>query len=260
MGRSIFSLITLVMLTLFASCGKQPQVLTGVKVETQHINNEIWLSFAADLNLGAMTFPAVTLPVLHPRTFSQIGSVELAPALGGKNFIKLAANISALSDIRSTVGKLPNGNAIPLIANNPTVVVKLPAGAQLYITLSEKVTAIGVAVPIKQFDQLGQNVPGLNFFPVIAIDKVIATAGLFTSKNAGQNGIALVADVSQYVNMQDVYVPRGGADMMFMQAEEAQNAIKLDYSSHTPSKAAQDRINGMIYDMNKRKLRLQLHR
>ncbi|HXH76565.1 MAG TPA: hypothetical protein VNJ08_16455 [Bacteriovoracaceae bacterium] len=260
MGRTFFSFITMVMLTLFASCGKQPQVLTGVQVQTSHVENDIWLSFSADLNLGAMSFPAITLPVLHPRTLIQVGQVELAPSLGGKNYLKLGVNLSELSDIRSSRGSLPNGNTIPLIANNPTVVVNLGSGAQLYITVSETVTALGVAIPIRQFDQIGQSVPGLNIFPVIAIDKVIATAGLFTSRNAGQNGIAVVADVSQYVNMQEVFKPQSGAAIMMAQAEEAMDAIKLDYRSHAPGKNAQDKVNRIIYDMNNRRLRLQLNR
>lgn len=257
MGRTFSSFITLVMLTFFASCGKQPQVLTGVQVETQHIDNDVWLSFSADINLGAMQFPAVTLPVIHPRTLNQVGAVELAPALGGKNFIKLGVNISELSDLRSTTAKLPNGNTVPLIANNPTVVVNLGAGAQLYLTVAENVTAIGVAIPIRQFDSIGQSVPGLNFFPVVAIDKVIATAGLFTSRNAGQNGIALVADLSQYVRMQDVFIRSGaGASLKSVQAHAA---VKLDYNSHIPSKAAQEKINRIVYNMNKKKLKLKLH-
>src|SRR5690606_4393299 len=103
-------------------------------------------------DLGAMSFPSVALPVLHPKTMEQVGAVELVPALGGKNSIKLGVNFSAITDIHSSQARLPNGNLVPLIANNPTIVVDLGKGAQLYITISEKATAIGVAVPIKQFD------------------------------------------------------------------------------------------------------------
>ncbi len=250
------------MLTLFASCGKQPEILTGVQVETQHIDNDLWLSFSADINLGAMSLPAVTLPVIHPRTLNEVGSVELAPSLGGKNFIKLGVNISELSDVRSAVARLPNGNAVPLIANNPTIVVPLGAGAQLYLTVAENVAAIGVAIPIAQFDTIGQNVGGVNFFPVIAIDRAIATVGLFTSRNPGQNGIALVADLSQYLQDQDVFVPHSsGTILKSMQAQEVQEAqVRLDYSSQTPSKAAQEKINKMVYEMNKKKLKLRLNR
>jgi hypothetical protein len=258
MGRTLSSLLALVMLTLFASCGKNPEVLTGVQVQTNHIENDLWLSFQADLNLGNMTFPAVTLPVVHPKTQAQIGQVELAPVLGGKNQIKLGVNISELSDIRSQIGRLPNGNTIPLIANNPTIVVNLGAGAQLYITLAENVTAIGVAVPIRQFDTIGASVGGLNVFPVINIDRVIASAGLFTSRNAGQNGIAIVADVSQYVELQDIYVPSGSGASLMIQAQEAKNVIKLDYSSQQVSSSAKSKIDNMIYDLHKKKTKLKL--
>jgi len=256
MRRFSVFFITLVMLVLFGSCGKQPQVITSVQVQTAQVQNDLWLSFYADLNLGAMTFPSISLPVIHPRTLESVGSVELGQAAGSKNYIKLSANMSALAELRATQGKLPNGNMIPLIANNPTITVNLPSNAKLYITLSETVTAIGVAVPIRQFDQIGQSVPGVNFFPVIGIGQVVATAGLFTSRNVGQNGIAVVADVSQLVSTQDIY---SSQIVPLAQNQETLNQVQLDYSSQTPKENHVNRINKMIYDLNARKARLSLH-
>src|SRR5690606_14383573 len=129
-----------------------------------------------------------------------VGQLDLVSGLGGVNQLKISVNVSEISDVRATQSVLPNGNMIPLIANNPTIAINIGNGAKVYLTISENVTAIGVAVPITAFDSIGQRLPGLNFFQIINTNGVIGTAGIFTGRNSGQNGIAVVADVSQVVN------------------------------------------------------------
>lgn len=254
------------MLTLILSaCGNRPQVVTGIQVQSSTVGQDVMLALKADLDLGAMTFPSVTLPIIHPRGQTQLGSVELLPVLGGKNQIKVSVNVSALADIRAEIAALPNGNSVPLIAQNPTITIPLGAGAKLYLTIGANAVALGVAVPIKSFDAIGASVGNINLFPVFTIDKVVGAAGIFTGTQAGQNGFALIADVTQYVNMQDIFVPQQGADVMIMAKasraaiyQEEQAAIKLDYQSHIPSKSKEDKINKMIYNLNKKKTKLQL--
>ena len=263
MRTSFLKLVTLVMLSLVvASCGKgAPKVVTGIQVQSSTIDQDVMLSLKADLDLGAMSFPSVTLPILHPRGQTPIGSVELLPVLGGKNQIKISVNVSSLADIHATQATLPNGNAIPLIANNPTITIPLGAGAQLYLTIGANAVALGVAVPIKTFDSIGSAVGAVNLFPVFTIDKVVGAAGIFTGSQAGQNGFALIADVTQYVNMQNIFVPQQAAVMMKMaMLHEQQAVVSLNYAAQAPSKAKESKVNSMIYNLNLRKARLQLHR
>lgn len=248
MKNSVLRLVTLVMLAVVVSaCGKRPQIVTGIQVSSSTVSQDVILSLKADLNLGNMTFPAVTLPILHPRGQTPIGSVELVPVLGGSNQMKINVNVSSLADISAVVPTLPNGNSVPLLASNPTIVVELGAGAKLYLTLTQNVVALGVAVPIKTFDSIGSAVGGVNLFPNFTIDKVIGAAGIFTGARAGQNGFAIIADVTQYVKMQDIYVPT---------AARAQ----LNYTQQIPSAAKEDKINSMILKLNNQKKRLELHR
>lgn len=247
MGNSVIRFITLVMFTLILSaCGKTPQIVTGIQVTSHTVDSDVKLSLKADLDLGNMSFPAITLPIIDPRGQTPIGSVELVPVLGGKNQIKISVNMSALADIQAVVATLPNGNAIPLIANNPTIVVALPSSAKLYLTLAANAVAIGVAVPIKQFDAIGQSVGGVNFFPVFNIDKVQGAAGLFTSKTSGKNGFALVVDVTNYVKMQDIYVP------------SALPTARLNFAKQAPTSAQEKKIGEAIYKLNLNKTRLQI--
>ncbi len=167
-------------------------------------------------------------------------------------------NVSELADVNTAQATLPNGNMVPLIANNQVIAVNIGNGARLYLALSENVTAIGVAVPISAFDSIGQSLPGLNFFPIVNTGDVIGTAGIFTGAQPGQNGIAVVADVSKIVNMGKL-LPSTSA-MMAIQAEEAQDSLKLDYRSHMVSKSKKSKLDRMIYKLNKRRTVLRMRR
>lgn len=255
-------LVTLVMLASFAvACGNAPSnVLTGVKVETETRDNDVWMSFAADLNLGAMQFASISVPVLHPHGQTPIGQLELTSVLGGANQLKISVNVSELAGVNTTMASLPNGNMIPLIANNQVIAVNIGNGARVYLALSEKVTAIGVAVPISAFDSIGQSLPGLNFFPVVSTGDVIGTAGIFTGSQPGQNGIAVVADVSKVVNLGQI-LPSSSPSMssiMAIQAEEAQDSIQLDYRSHEGSKSEKRKLDSMLYSLNKKRAILRM--
>jgi hypothetical protein len=258
MKHSLVRFVTLVMLSLFAiSCGNAPSnVLTGVKVETKTIDDDIWMSFAADMNLGAMSFASISVPVLHPHGQAPIGQMEMISGLGGVNQLKISVNVSELADVQAAQAVLPNGNMIPLIANNQTIAVNIGNGARVYLTISEKVTAIGVAVPVSAFDSLGQSLPGLNFFPIVTSGDVVGTAGIFTGLKAGQNGIAVVADVSKVVNLGSILSK--ASPMMAIQAEEVQDAVKLDYRSQSGSVAQKAKLDSLIYELNKKKTILRM--
>jgi hypothetical protein len=254
---------TLVMLSVFVvSCGSSTSnVLTGIKVESKVIGNDTWMSFAADINLGAMSFASISVPVLHPRGQTPIGQLELISGLAGVNQLKISVNVSELADVQTTQAVLPNGNMIPLIGNNQTIAVNIGNGARVYLTISEKVAAIGVAVPISAFDNIGRNLPGLNFFPIVNSGDVIATAGIFTGLNAGQNGIAVVADVSKVVNLGSIFgapAPSLAFAKMALQAEEAQDAVKLDYRSQAGTKAQKAALDQMIFNLHKKKAVLRM--
>lgn len=258
MKNSIVRFATLVVLLVtLVSCGNAPSnVLSGVKVSTETRDNDVWMSFAADLNLGAMSFATISVPILHPKGQTPIGQLELSSGLGGSNQLKVSVNVSEVADINVSRAVLPNGNMIPMIANNPTIAINIGSGAKVYLTLSETVTAIGVAVPIKAFDEIGSKLPGLNFFPVVNTGDVIGTAGIFTGAQAGQNGIAVVADVSKLVNIGSLLPTQ--VSTFAIQAEEAQDNIQLDYRSHAGSKSQKSKLDSMIYQLNRKKAVLKM--
>lgn len=256
MRKFISQVITLVVLSLFAmSCGKAPSnVLSGVKVETQTVNDDLWMSFAADLNLGAMSFASISLPIIHPRGQTPIGQLELINGLNGANQIKVSVNVSEIADVQTARAALPNGNMIPLIANNEVIAIRIGKGAFVYLAISQTVTAIGVAVPISAFDNIGQKLPGLNFFPVVTSGDVIGTAGIFTGLNAGQNGIAVVADVTKVVNLGQL-LPQ--APMALIAADNG-DEVKLNYQSQSAPAQQKAKLDQMIFDLNKKRSVLRM--
>ena len=261
MKNFLVKIVTLVVISVSAvSCGQQAGgVLSSVQVSTSTQNNDVVLSVSANLNLGAMSFAQISLPILHPQGQTPIGMVELVPGLGGVNMIKVSVNMSDLAGVQTTQAVLPNGNAIPLIANNQTIAVNIGKGARLYLTIGANVTAIGVALPISALDNLGSQLPGLNFFPVMAYNNVIATAGIFTGAQAGQNGIAFIADVSQIVKLDNIFAPELSSSRMAIQAEESRDAIvKLNYNSIKPSAAREKKMNELLFKMNQKKTVLRL--
>lgn len=251
-------LLTLVMLSFFAvACGtNSSNVLSGMQVSTSTVDNDVMLSVAADINLGNMSFAAITLPIVHPHGQTTIGQVELAPVLGGKNQIKVSVNVSSLVSVRTSQAVLPNGGMIPLIASNETIAVELGAGARLYLTISDTATAIGVAVPIKAFDSLGSNLGGLNFFPVTNVNGVNAAAGIFTSRNSGQNGIAVVADVSRFVNLGNIFPADSEPVVEIMRMQAQEEIVILSSKSVVPSKATQNKLDDLLYGMHLKRVKL----
>jgi len=110
-----------------------------------------------------------------------------------------------------------------------------------------------VAVPISAFDNIGQKLPGLNFFPVVTSGNVIGTAGIFTGLNAGQNGIAVVADVSKVVNLGQL-LP--SAPMALSASNDS--GVQLNYQSQSAPSAQKAQLDQMIFDLNKKKSILRM--
>ena len=261
MNRSFLTLFTLVMLSLFAvSCGNAPSnVLQNVKVEARPVDGDVILDFNAELDLGAMSFSSIAVPIIHPHGSRQIGQLELVSTLGGKNQLRVQLNVSEVSGLHSEMATLPNGNMIPLIANNQTIAIAVGNGAKIYLTLAGQVAALGVAVPISAFDSIGQAVPGLNLFPIVRIENIIGTAGIFTGARPGQSGIAVVADLSQVINLNPAPAPGlARSALMAFASEISHEEVKLDYRSQVAPSKQKAKVDDMLYKLHKKKAVLKI--
>jgi hypothetical protein len=245
---------SLMVFTLFslASCGNpERNLLKQVKVQSYYDNADVIVKVNAMLNLGRISVPSVTLPIFYPTMSDSIGKINLVPTLSGLNEIEIELNVSAVSTLSAQSQTLPNGAILPLIGSNKVIKVPIDRVATLYITLEQGAMAVGAAINIATFDQIGAKVGTTAFFPVFNLQGVIASAGLYTSKNSGQNGMGVFVDISSALDL----VARN--DLL---AGRASSATQLNFSQLTPSSSSKSKIDASLGQLHEKAAKLKLFR
>lgn len=229
------------------SCGSQKPMVDDINVTTSTVNGDIILNLSADLSIGNLQMPSASFPIILPRIGKQVGQISLLTTPSGVNQLLMEVNVSEAANLDLTSVRLPNGSMIPLIGDN--AVLEVPVGkVVVYLSLAEGAQALGIAVPIKTFDAIGRKVGSASMMPLFNKNGVMGAAGIFTSKTAGQNGFALVADISSKLG--SISIPNAN----LIQMEQA----PLDFSSASPSRRIKKKLNKELYKLNKRRKRLQL--
>lgn len=239
----IFSLI-------FISCGSDRPMVNDVKVETIVQDSDLILSLSADLSIGNLQLPNATIPIILPKDGREIGVVSLVSTLDGKNILGIDLNVSESSNLELASARLPNGSIIPLIGDTPVLAIPVK-NVVVYLSLVSGAEAIGVAVPIRSFDALGSKVGTTALMPIFSKNGNVGAAGLFTSKNAGENGIAIVADISAQMNGLDHLI--NSNNMPQMQQDDSAVAMPLG-----PSRSQKRSIDRELYKMHKKRKKLVL--
>lgn len=264
-------LILLTLVLVVASCGKQSnQFMRDINVQSYYQDSDIYLAVDAQMDFGAMSLPAVNLPVNHPRTGENLGALELGVLAGGKNFIKLSFNLSAVTSLQASMAQLPNGASLPLIYANQVVEIPIggSAGIKLYLSFVDGAQAIGIAVPIKPFDVVGQSVGTTSLFPIFNIQNIVGSAGLFTSKNAGQNGFGVFVDLTNVLSdiiKRDLAATTSHQDVSARMTKRMISASgysiasgELNYSTIDVTNSQKKKIDRELYRLHKRKTKLKL--
>lgn len=244
------SALVLLALLSFASCGSQSGgMLNNVDVKPELVDGEVFVSVSAELGIGNLVMPNVTIPVL--KDGDEIGEVTMLTGADGKNELVIDLNVSALAKVDASSAELPNGNLLPLIGQNPAVAVSIKDKAKLYISLVDGNVVLGVAVGISSFDSMGRKIGTSSLFPIFNQGSVAAAGGIYTSKTAGQNGFGFFADLSGSMD----------ADMLetLFQIQMQQDASVIDHRSIKPSKRAHRKINRELYKLHKKRAKLRLH-
>jgi hypothetical protein len=243
---------SLLMFSVFSivSCGNpEKNLLKQVKVQSYYDNADVIVKVNAMLNLGKMSVPAITLPIFYPPLNQTIGSLALAPNLSGLNEVAIDLNVSAISHLSAQAQTLPNGAILPLIGSNKVIKIPIDRVATLYVTLEQGAMAIGAAINIATFDQMGSKVGTTAFFPVFNLQGVIASAGLYTSKNAGQNGMGVFVDISSALDL------AAQRDLL-----AGRSSGQLNYSQIAPSSSAKAKIDASLGQLHEKSAKLKLFR
>jgi len=264
MANSILiRLVSVFSLSLFlVSCGGQKPMVKDVRVSTEYVDNDVYLSVGANLSIGNVMLPSTSLPIYMPKSWKEIGSISMTSAIGGQNYLKIDVNVSAIAHLQASQASLPNGAVLPLIANNKVITIPVGKGAELYLTIADGVAAIGAAIPFKTFDAMGAKVGTSSLFPVFNIENVLGAAGIYTSKQAGKNGFGLFVDLSSVldpIDFVDIGVADASRSLKSARVMQAQSTASLNANSIKPSSRKERRLNKELLRMHRRRARLRLH-
>lgn len=238
----------MVILFSFVSCGARKPMVRDLNVSTDYVNGDVHLSLNAQLSIGNARLPSASFPVLHPRSRQAIGMVSLSTLAQGGNLLDLNLNLSTISTLSATNARLPNGSVLPLIGLNDTIVIPLGRKVELYLSFGDGLAALGVSIPFKTLDSIGRRVGHNSLFPVFNIKEVFGAAGLFFSRNPGENGFGFFCDISNVLD-----------PLMFLDITSKRDLRSINYSSQMPVKRVEDQINRELLKIHRKSERLELN-
>lgn len=250
MNTTVKPFLLICIFSLSIACGGNGPKVDDIKASPRYEGADLYMNLSANLDLGNVSLPSVSLPILIPRGLEQIGSVNMTTVLGGGNLLEVDLNVSSIANVQGEVATLPNGDTLPLIADNMTIVIPIEDKVRIYITLNDGQAALGVTVNFKGLDGMGRNVGRASIFPNFFINEIVGSAGFYFSKESGQNGIGLFADITPVLD------PVMFLDLGFRPDIQAHS--ELNYNSISPSSSKERRINREMYYLDRRRAKLAL--
>ena len=192
--RRILSLLCVLTLSVsLTSCGKNSSpIVSEIGVDTIVDGGDQLVSADFKLAIGNAELPFLDLPL--PKNY---GALRLY-RLNGENRVTVDANLTEILKVPAGQATLPNGNPVPVDTMGAGVITIDIEGvsAKVYVAQTNGVTLIGFAIAIKQLDGLGSSIGNAGLFPNFNIGKVNLTAGVFTSDEQKQTGIAAFANLA----------------------------------------------------------------
>ncbi len=181
-----------------SACGKQNKLVLDAGLKTLTDGTADYVQLKALLDTGNMRVGGeVDIP--HPSVPGvSIGTVGLFPTTTPQvSELTLKLNLDETFYGMGADGTtLPNGAPIPVDNLGDAYPVAFKAGkhSRAYLALNDRVAMIGAALVIKEFDGFADRVPYVNVFPTFNLGKVVGTAGVFTSAEQFQSGVAIFVD------------------------------------------------------------------
>jgi hypothetical protein len=190
----------LIALSLSACSPKDTVKLKGVDLGTHESGGRTFVDLEAIILMGRLHFPAIEVPIHHPDSMQNLGSVLLQPLDDGSNRLFVSVDFEAASTINPVLGQtLPNGRELPRALNPESarmIGIPILQGSRIYVggTLKSNLIA-GAAFGVPALDAVTQSIPvPLNlFFSYPFSPEVSGVAGLYSSPVRGQNGIGVFA-------------------------------------------------------------------
>lgn len=241
------SIMLMLCLAFLVSCGGSAPMVDNVEVQTRDQDGDVLVTLTADLAIGNLALPFASFPIIL-KNGKEAGTVTLGTSTSGQSQIVIDINVSDSINFEMAQVRLPNGALMPIIMSNSAI--EIPLGkVKLVLSLINGQQSLGIIIPIKSFDKIGEKVGTTSLMPIFNKNGVLGAAGVYTSSEAGKNGFALVTDLS------------GVLPNIFPVGQVAQQREEADVSSElmAPSRSEKKSIDKALLRMHKKKAKLELN-
>lgn len=197
--KRILSLITLLAIFVaFTACGKNAKkIVSDIEFETRDQDEQKYVVSDFALDLGSAELPFLHLPL--PKDY---GYLRLYRSQG-VNHVAVDVNLTEILKLPAGEATLPNGTMVPVDTMGAGI-IEIPVGGingKVYVSHKDDMTLVGFAISIKQLDGVGNSIGTIGVFPNFDIKGVNITAGVYSSEDRGQTGIAAFANLGGLWNV-----------------------------------------------------------
>lgn len=258
-----------------SGCGKNPNevlndLVVGANIHTSMVDGEPKGEVTVLINNHGVRLPSFSAKIRdsrHPQ--DEFGVLSMRDTFAEVTELAFELNLNHLGDATKVDNRLPNNRKIPVGGLGNTPVFSIPVGdtqARVYTAFGTGVALLGVAVPIVEMDEIGDNVSYLDVFPTFTFGDVRGIAGIFTGKNEGENGIAVFIDASKLVQSEatniltsEVEQNIAGSHAVESFRMDSQTRSQLYFVDIRPTGKRVDRLYQEIYELRQSGRRLHVH-
>ncbi len=182
------------------ACGQNQPKVTDGSVRSFTENEEVWGEVKLTVTTGGIQIPGFSYDIQDPADSQKTyGTLALTPTIGASE-LTLKMNVTQASLGNTLEPLLPNGNALPVGGIDEDSVIALPVDggkALVYLSLSNNRVLVGSAVPIKEFDVIGNKLGTIGLFPGFTLTNGLeGIIGIFSGSESKTSGIAFFLDAT----------------------------------------------------------------
>ncbi len=203
--KSVFYSLFLIYLS---ACNlNQNLTIRGVDLHTHEENHSSYVDLETIISMGNLKLPNSVTAIKNTEQ-EKLGEVTIQHLEDGTSRIAISVNFDEAIKSENSLGKtLPNGREIPTSLENESALtgIQIFENSRLYIggSLKENLYA-GISLNIPALDHIFASLSNpLNLlmnFPFS--NEVFGIAGIYSSSQNGQNGLAIFAKKSQSIHLE----------------------------------------------------------
>jgi hypothetical protein len=196
-----FVFLSVLFLSLSACNFNQNIAIRGVDLHTHTLNGDTYVDLETILSLGNLQLADSNVAIKSSEQ-REIGETSIEQLDDGTSRVAVSINFDEANKLDSKLGKtLPNGREIPTLLGNENSLIDIPIFEHSHVYVGGKTNGnlyAGIALNIPAFDHILNklNSPLNLFIPFPFSEEVLGVAGICSSPQSGQNGLAIFAKKS----------------------------------------------------------------